>query len=171
MGFFDDYDVDIDNYEATNGFEVPDGNYDFEITKAEIRKGTTKDPEAVNITVSYRLENAEGAVFSYMDWFKIPADPDHPTTQENIAMGNFKKLLISAKVEDLQNAGPEDLEGLTGTLRLVSSQNKKTDRTYQNPRDIRFDTSDEKPAAAKTSAPAAAAKPAGKAGNPFVIKA
>ena len=160
MSFFADYDVDLNDFND-DGFNVPDGTYDFEITGAETRKGTRNDEDAVNITITYRLENIDGEVFSTTSWFKVPSDPAHPTRRESIAMTELKKLLLSAgvKQEDLSTAGPEDLEGLTGTLRLVSSTNKNTGNTYQNVRDVVFD-------GATTPAKAAPAKPAEKASAP-----
>ena len=169
MSFFADYDVDLNDFNDT-GFDVPDGNYDFEITGAETRVGTRNDEDAVNITVTYRLENANGEVFSTTSWFKMPADPARPTRRESISMTELKKLLIGAgvKEEDLNSAGPEDLEGMTGTLRLVSSENKKTGTVYQNVRDVVFDSSESSAPAKASEAPKAApaASPAKKS-NPF----
>lgn len=180
MGFFDDYDVDLDNFEASSGFvNAPDGTYAFEVANAETRVGTNADPDAVNITVVFALENEEGETYKHTNWYAVPKDPAHPSQRETISMGEFKALLLSAGVPEteLKSAGPEDIIGLEGTLRLVTSRSKKNGKDYQNTRDIAFDNdsvtedgeSDAAPEAAPEAAPkarAAKAAPAAKS-NPF----
>lgn len=176
MGFFDDYDVDLDNFEASSGFvNAPDGPYAFEVANAEVRVGTNNDPEAVNITVAFALENEEGETYKHTNWYAMPKDPAHPSQRETISMGEFKALLLAAGVpeSELKTAGPEDIIGLEGTLRLVTSRSKKNGKDYQNTRDIAFDNDaaaeeEEEEAAPKAAPKARAAKaaPAAKS-NPF----
>lgn len=174
MGFLDDYDVDLDDFEASAGFDVPDGYYDFTINAAELRKGTSNEPDAVNIVLTYGLENAEGSTFSTTQWFRVPADRDHMTRRGDISMREWKALLLSANIKDMQGAGPEDLEGLSGTLRLVTTVSKKNGNEYQNIRNVQFDKSGDSapkklaPTKAKSAAkPAEKAAPAAKKSNPF----
>lgn len=176
MGFFDDYDVDLDNFEASSGFvNAPDGTYAFEVANAETRVGTNADPDAVNITVVFALENEDGETYKHTNWYAVPKDPAHPSQRETISMGEFKALLLSAGVPEteLKSAGPEDIIGLEGTLRLVTSRSKKNGKDYQNTRDIAFDNDsvaeeEEEEVAPKAAPKARAAKaaPAAKS-NPF----
>lgn len=187
MGFFDDYDVDINEFNENGGFDAPDGNYSFEITKAYVKKGTQKDEEAVNIVVSFSLESEEGEAYTFSEWFPVPTDPDNVTKREKRRMGEFKKLLLLSGVapENLQEAGPEDLEGGTGTVTLKTRKGNDGN-DYQNPSNYVFDGADSTPAPAKPArttarkpaaakaAPKAAAKPAAapakKVVNPFAPK-
>lgn len=180
-GFFAEYDVNLDDYEAGDGFAlVPPGTYDHSIKTAEIRKSEEKGD---SIVVVFALEGIDGEVYEHWEWYKIPQDPNHPTKGETTGMKRFKKLLIDAGFDPsaLNEVGPEELADLTGTLDIVHNKGRgdNADKVYVNTRNIRFDTEEAapakpapkkatKPAAEKPKAPAAA-KPAGKV-NPFASK-
>jgi hypothetical protein len=161
--FLADYDVDLDAFEAGGGgFDIPDGTYDFEITNAEVRKGTKRDENAVHIVVAQRLENADGEVHSHQDWFAVPVDMDHLSPREKMSMQEWKLLLVQSGMApaDTGKATPDDIEGRTGTLRLVSTngKGKNSDKVYQNVKDRTFDGQEE--GAPVKAAPAKARKAA-----------
>lgn len=190
MGFFDDYGLDADDFNENVSFDVPDGNYTFEITKAYIKEGTQNDEDKNGIAITYSLENEDGEAYTNTQYFWLPKDPDAPTQQEQRNMGEFKKFMLKAGIprEELNSAGPDELEGLTGTLEL-KTRTGKGGKEFQNTSNHVFDgvdlddtpapaparttrTAAKKPAAAKpASKPAAAAKkPAAAKGgkpNPF----
>lgn len=172
MGFLDDYDVDLNEFESS-GFDVPDGQYNFEVTSSELKEGTQADPDARHIVVKFSLENEDGEVFAWNWWLRVPSDPARPTNREKISMSDWKKWLLGAgfTAEDINTVGPEDVESITGTMRLVSSRGKgaNKDQTYQNPKDWTFDGAEEEPARPAKSA--RAAKPAPAAEAPKAAKA
>ena len=198
MGFLDDYDIDLDDFNETGGFDVPDGTYNFTVVRGELKEGTTKDPEARNIVIYFNLENGEGETFTWNWWLTVPADPERPTKREAISMTDWKKWLLGAGFEpkDISSVGPEDIADLTGILRLVTGKPNHEGKTYQNARDWAFDDAEEeeapeppkkaaRPAAAKKAKPAPEPEPEDdeeeeeeeapkprtrKAGNPFQKK-
>lgn len=159
MGFLDDYDVDLDDFNES-GFDVPDGTYAFEVTTGETKVGTQKNDDDVHIVIKFSLESEEGEIHSYNWWLKVPDDPSRPSRRESIAMSDWKKWLLGAGFppEDIGDVGPEDIEGITGTVQLLTGRPNKEGRAYQNPRNWTFDGVDEGP---KKSAKPAGAKPAG----------
>lgn len=152
MGFLDEYDVNLDEFNES-GFDVPDGQYVFEVSKGELRKGTNADPDVVHVVISFALENEDGEVKTWNWWLKVPDDPSRPTRRESISMSDWKKWCLAAGFETPNEVGPEDVEGITGTVRLVSTpgKGKNADRMYTNPRDWTFDT-EEEPAPKPTKA-------------------
>lgn len=162
MGFLDEYEVDLDNYEDTGGFDIADGLYTFVVINGELKEGTAKDPDARHIVISFQFENEDGESNSYNWWLKVPDDPSRPTRRESISMSEWKKWLLAAGFDasEINGVGPEDVEALTGTVRLVTGKPGKGGVAYQNPKDWTFDTEEEEPvkrAAPKKSAPRKAA--------------
>ena len=164
MGFLDDYDIDLDEFNES-GFDNPaDGTYEFEVLRGETKVGTAKDSEAVHIVIYFNLENEDGETQTWNWWLKVPSDPQRPTRRESISMSDWKKWLLGAGFDEssLNEVGHDDIEGIRGTMRLVSSQGrgKNSDQVYQNPKDWTFDGADEeeeeKP---KKAAPKPASKP------------
>lgn len=167
MGFLDEYDIDLDNYEDSGFSDPADGLYSFTVLGSETKKGTTKDETAVNIVISFDLENEDGESRKWSWWNKVPSDPDHPTRWEEMCMARWKKWCLAAGFDpsEINGIGPDDIEGLTGTVRLVTrkSRPKKGEeaREFQNPQDWTFDGAEEEEeeAPAKASKPKKAAKP------------
>lgn len=164
MGFLDDYDIDLDSYEDSGFDNPPDGMYLFVVKGSELKEGTSKDEDAVNIVVSFDLEDEEGETRSWNWWLRVPADPGRPTRWEEMSMARWKKWCLGAGFEpsEINKIGPEDIEGISGTVRLVTRKGKgEGARDFQNPADWTFDGAEEEEEAppAKTSKPRAAAKP------------
>lgn len=160
MGFLDDYDVDLDEFNES-GFSDPDpGTYSFEVLRGELRKGTSSDENAVNIVVQFQLENEDGEAQTWSWWLKVPDDPDRPTRRESISMSDWKKWLLGAGFppEDIGGVGPEDIEGITGTVQLLTGRPNKEGKAYQNPKNWTFDGVEEEEEKPKKSAKPAPAK-------------
>ncbi len=164
MGFLDDYDVDLDDFNDSGGFDVPDGTYAFEVTTGETKVGTQKNDDDVHIVIKLSLESEEGEIHSYNWWLKVPDDPSRPSRRESIAMSDWKKWLLGAGFppEDIGGVGPEDIEGITGTMQLLTGRPNKEGRAYQNPRNWTFDgveeEEEEKPKKSAKPAPAKSTK-------------
>ena len=162
MGFLDDYDVDLDDFNES-GFDVPDGTYAFEVTTGETKVGTQKNDDDVHIVIKLSLESEEGEIHPYNWWLKVPDDPSRPSRRESIAMSDWKKWLLGAGFppEDIGGVGPEDIEGITGTVQLLTGRPNKEGKTYQNPRNWTFDgveEEEEKPKKPAKPAPAKSTK-------------
>lgn len=171
MGFFDEYDVDVSSFNDA-GFDVPDGTYSFEVTSGEVRELESSDSGEMRVVIRFNLENEEGEVLSWAWWIPVPVDPNRPTRRESISLSEWKKWCIGAGFDEanINSVGPDDIEGITGTMRLVSTKGKgkNSDKTYQNARDWTFDGAEPEEAPAKPAAPARAAKPA--AAKPVAAK-
>lgn len=170
MGLLDDYNVDLDEFEA-NSFDVPDGVYDFAIGEVATQEGSKNNPDQPMIYIHYILTSEGDKNYTNREYFWIPIDPTNPTDQEKKAMGRLKSRIMSLGFEEdeANSVGPEDLVGLTGSFQLVSSKGKN-DVVYQNIRNIRVDDEEEiapviqapKPARRTTTRPAAVDKPVSK---------
>ena len=146
MALFDDYNVDLDDFEAPS-FEITDGFYEFEVGDCVLREGTEKKPDAVWLIVTYLL----GDNGSRKDeWFQLPDDPANPTDKEAMKMGFLKARLKDLGFEgQLNKLQREQLIGIRGVLEVF------TKNGYQNIRKVK--------AEATASAPTKKAA----AGNPF----
>lgn len=172
MGFLDAYDVDLNEFNES-GFDDPDdGTYAFEVIKGETKEGTKRDDDAVHIVIYFNLENEDGEVQSWNWWLKVPDDPSRASRRESISMSDWKKWLLAAGFDasEIGSVGPEDIEGLTGTVRLVTGRPNKDGNAYQNPRDWTFDgvaeDEEEAPPAKKEPAKKSTAKRAKPAPEP-----
>lgn len=148
MALFDDYNVDLDDFEAPS-YELQDGFYEFEIGDCVLREGTEKKPDAVWLIITYLLgENG----LRKDEWFQLPDDPANPTDKEALKMGYLKSRLVdlgfSGSLNTLQR---EQLIGIQGTLEVF------TKNGYQNIRKVK----------SSQQAGAAANKSAGVKENPF----
>lgn len=163
MGFLDDYDVDLNEFNES-GFDVPNGTYEFEVVGCELRIGTAADDEARNIVVAFSLENEDGETYSWNWWLKVPDDPARPTRRESISMSEWKKWLLAAGFEpsEINGVDGDDVVGYTGTVRIVNTpgKGKNADKSYTNPRDWTFDAEEEEPEPVKPARTAKKAKPA-----------
>ena len=144
MGFLDDYDVDLDDFNES-GFDVPDGTYAFEVTAGETKVGTQKNDDDVHIVIKFSLESEDGEIYTYNWWLKVPDDPSRPSRRESIAMSDWKKWLLGAgfPAEEIGSVGPDDIEGITGTVQLLTGRPNREGRAYQNPRNWTFDDVEE----------------------------
>lgn len=141
--------------------------YLFVVKGSELKEGTSKDEDAVNIVVSFDLEDEEGETRSWNWWLRVPADPGRPTRWEEMCMARWKRWCLAAGFapSEINSVGPDDIEGLTGTVRLVTRQSRpkrgEEARDFQNPQDWTFDGAEEEEeeAPAKASKPKKAAKP------------
>lgn len=158
MGLLEDYNVDLDDFEA-NSFEVPDGVYDYAIGEVAVQDGSKNNPEQPMLYIHYILTNEEGKNYTNREYFWIPADPGSPTDKEKAAMGRLKTRIMSLGFEEdeVNDVSPEELVGLTGTYQLVTS------RGFQNVRNVRPDEDGDEPEPEPTPTPKRrAAKPVDK---------
>ena len=147
MALFDDYNVDLDDFEAPS-YEIHDDFYTFEVGDCVLREGTEKKPDAVWLIITYLLgENG----LRKDEWFQLPDDPANPTDKEAMKMGYLK-----ARLNDLGFSGQlntlhrDQLVGIRGTLEVF------TKNGYQNIRKVKAE-----------AATAVAPKHKAAAGNPF----
>ena len=157
MALFDDYNVNLDDFEAPS-YEVADGFHQFEVGDCVLREGTEKKPDAVWLIITYLLGD-NGTKKD--EWFQLPADPSNPDNKEAIKMGFLKARLKDLGFEgNLNTLQREQLIGITGVLETF------TKNGYQNIRKVKADGAPAaSPIAAK--APAHAAAGAAVPANPF----
>ena len=181
MGLLDDYQIDMDEVEASTGFKTPpDDTYRFAVGDAFIREVKGKDGKAdVNyLILNYLLADEEGVATgdSYDEWFGLPQDPSARTKREEDALGRYKTRLLSLGIapEDVNSAGTDELVGIQGIFTLVSSKAKNSDRVYQNIRNLSLadDTAEaaDEPEPVKAAPAKAAPKTASGKPNPFAQK-
>lgn len=160
-GFFGSLGIDADDVKAQTGFKEPDdGLYEFEVSKAEIKEGTQKDPNAMGLIVAYLLDNGE----TKSEYFPMPTDPDDDSQKAIRGLSQFKGRLLDLGFPDdgsvLSEVGPDDLIGITGGFRLVT-QKGKNGGEFQNIRNVKVDEAEEEPAPKpKKKATKAKAQPA-----------
>lgn len=156
MGLFDDYDIDIDEVKEAGGFDFDDGPYEFEISEALRQNGTKNDPNDTKFIIKYDLDEAG----TYWEWFTlaVDGDPAHPKAKQSLEYLKSRLLDLGLKASELSSFDEGDLEGVTGSLKLVTT--KKNGNSYQNVRNVKvFETEDEpedepeeKPTRARSSA-------------------
>jgi len=159
MGILDDYNVDLEEFE-TSTFDVPDGVYDFAVGEVATQDGSQAHPDQPMIFIHYLLTSEDGKNYTKREYYNIPKDSDNPTDGEKVAMGRFKSRLLSLGFDEdeVNSVEPSDVEGITGTLQLVTTKGKNGG-TYQNVRNLRVDEDGDEPApvpAPKTTRRAAA---------------
>lgn len=133
MGLFDDFDIDMDDVKAADGFSNPDdGNYDFEVTEAGLRNGTKKKPDDTFFVIYYSLDEAG----SKQEWFTVAEDGER-TARAKQSLGFLKSRLIDLGLEaaSLNDISSDDLEGIRGTLQLVTTKNAKGE--FQNIKNVK----------------------------------
>lgn len=131
MGLFDDFDIDMDDVKA--GFSNPDdGLYEFEITEAHTQNGTKKNPDDTFFVINYSLDEAG----SKQEWFTIAQDGE-VTDRAKQSLGFLKSRLIDLgfSASALNDLDPDDLEGIRGTLKLVTTKNAKGE--FQNIKSVK----------------------------------
>lgn len=176
-GFFDGFDSALGDAvaeaETQTGFYTPDaGTYNFEVLGAEMKVGTKNNPDALNFIVHYSLTGDDGEPHKWDQWLGVPqpADPRNLTENDRVKFSVLKQTLLGLGVSeaDINTVGPDDVEGVTGTLQIAKSKNKKWDGNdpgreyFTNARNIKADN-----AAAPASKPATVTtKPASRKAAP-----
>ena len=130
MALFDDYNVNLDDFEAPS-YEIADGFHQFEVGDCVLREGTEKKPEAVWLIVSYLLGDTGNRKD---EWFQLPDDPSNPTDKEAQKMGYLKARLKDLGFDgNLNTLQRDQLVGITGVLEVF------TKNGYQNIRKVKAD--------------------------------
>jgi hypothetical protein len=165
MGFLSELGIDAEEIEAAAGFEEPDaGFYAFEISESAIIEGTSKDEDVVKYRITYALfdENETPAGSKSEWWTLFEVAGEEPGEDAQRSRGYLKRRLLDLGVTTpLNDLEHDEVEGITGTLRLVSKGD------YTNVRNVKGTP---KAAPVKTTASRAAAgrAPAGTTkSNPF----
>ena len=145
MGLFDDFDIDMDEVKAAGGFEFEDGHYDFEISEALIQNGTKNDPDDTKFIIKYDMDEAG----TYWEWFTIAVDGDPTAKKAEQSLGFLKSRLVDLGFSPsaLNDLDPEDLEGIVGSLQLLttSGKGKNAANKYQNVRNVKVAVEEEEP--------------------------
>lgn len=179
-GFFDGFDSALGDAvaeaETQTGFYTPEvGTYNFEVLGAEMKVGTKAEPDALNFIIHYVLTGDDGEPHKWDNWLRVPqpADPRDLSDGDRVKFSVLKQTLMGLGVAEanINTVGPEDVEGVTGTLQIVKSKNKRWDGAdpnkeyYTNARNIKADNAAAAPArpATVTTKPASR-KAAPKAG-------
>lgn len=126
MGLFDTLGINMDEIPESGYTNAPDGDYDYEISACEVRKGTKNDPNVLKYVITYGLfENGET-----QEWFTIAEDGE-VTEKAETSLGFLKRRLNDLGV-DINEFDPEetDLTGIRGSLQL------HTKNGYQNVRNV-----------------------------------
>lgn len=141
MGLFDDFDVDMDEVKEAGGFSFDDGFYEFEIVEALRQNGTQNRPDDTKLIIKFDLDEAG----TYWDWYTIAVDGDseHPDAKRSLGYLKTTLLALGFKLSELNDIDYEDLEGIRGTFELKTTKNKKTNKEYQNIRNLKV--TDEEP--------------------------
>ena len=139
MGLFDDFDIDMDEVEEAGGFSFEDGNYDFEIAEALMQNGTKNKPDTTFFIIKYALNDGEAG--TYWEWFTAAVDGSSEHADAKRSLGYLKSRLMDLgfKASELNDIDGEDLEGITGTLQLLttSGKGKNAANKYQNVRNVK----------------------------------
>ena len=165
MGLFDDFDIDMDEVEESSFASIKDGFYEFEITELMHQNGSKNKPDYTYKVLKFDLDEAG----SYWEWFAVAVNGSTEHKDAKRGLGNLKTRLLSLGflASELNDIEPVDLEGITGSLQLVTTQGKGVNASnyYQNVRNLTVNTEegDEAPApepepAVDTKAADAAAK-------------
>ena len=145
MGLFDDFDIDMDEVKAAGGFDFEDGNYDFEISEALIQNGTKNDPDDTKFIIKYDMDEAG----TYWEWFTIAVDGNPTAKKAEQSLGFLKSRLVDLGFSPsaLNDLDPEDLEGIVGSLQLLttSGKGKNAANKYQNVRNVKVAVEEEEP--------------------------
>lgn len=139
MGLFDDFDIDMDDVKAAGGFDFEDGFYEWTISEALRQNGSKNKPDNTFFIIKYNLDEAG----TYWEWFTLAVDGDSDHKDAKRSLGYLKERLLSLGIPaaELNSFEPEDLEGIEGTFKLVTTKNDKG--TYQNIRNFKASVSEE----------------------------
>lgn len=139
MGLFDDFDIDMDEVEEAGGFSFEDGNYDFEIAEALTQNGTKNKPDTTFFIIKYALNDGEAG--TYWEWFTVAVDgsSEHANAKRSLGFLKSRLMDLGFKAAELNDIDGEDLEGITGTLQLLTTSGKGANAAnkYQNVRNVK----------------------------------
>lgn len=139
MGLFDDFDIDMDEVEEAGGFSSEDGNYDFEIAEALTQNGTKNKPDTTFFIIKYALNDGESG--TYWEWFTVAVDgsSEHANAKRSLGFLKSRLMDLGFKAAELNDIDGEDLEGITGTLQLLTTSGKGVNAAnkYQNVRNVK----------------------------------
>lgn len=166
MGLFDDYDIDMDEVEAAGGFDFKDGIYEFEVAEALLQQGSKNKPDVTFFIIKYDLDEAG----VYWEWFTVAVDRDaeHPDAKRGLGYLKGRLQDLGFQAAELNDIEPEDVEGITGTLKLVTTQGKgkNAGNSYQNVRDVKVGEVADEPEDEPEEAPAPRRRTAKPAAEP-----
>lgn len=133
MGLFDDFDIDMDDVKAAGGFDFEDGFYEWEISEALRQNGTKKHPDNTYFIIKYNLDEAG----TFWEWFTIAVDRDPHHKDAKRSLGYLKSRLadLGIPASQMNELEPEELEGIAGTFKLVTTKNAKGE--FQNIRNFK----------------------------------
>ena len=139
MGLFDDFDIDMDEVEEAGGFSFEDGTYDFEIAEALTQNGTKNKPDTTFFIIKYALNDGEAG--TYWEWYTVAVDgsSEHANAKRSLGFLKSRLMDLGFKASQLNDIDGEDLEGIQGTLKLVTTSGKGANAAnkYQNVRDVK----------------------------------
>ena len=139
MGLFDDFDIDMDEVEEAGGFNFEDGSYDFEIAEALTQNGTKNKPDTTFFIIKYALNDGEAG--TYWEWFTVAVDgsSEHANAKRSLGFLKSRLMDLGFKAAELNDIDGEDLEGITGTLQLLTTSGKGANAAnkYQNVRNVK----------------------------------
>lgn len=139
MGLFDDFDIDMDEVEEAGGFSFEDGSYDFEIAEALTQNGTKNKPDTTFFIIKYALNDGEAG--TYWEWFTVAVDgsSEHANAKRSLGFLKSRLMDLGFKASELNDIDGEDLEGITGTLQLLTTSGKGANAAnkYQNIRNVK----------------------------------
>lgn len=161
MGLFDDFDIDMDEVEESSFASIKDGFYEFETTELMHQNGSKNKPDYTYKVLKFDLDEAG----TYWEWFVVAVHGETDHKDAKRGLGNLKTRLLSLGflASELNEIEPEDVEGITGSLQLVTTQGKGANagNYYQNVRNVKV----EDPDAADEPAPAPEPEPDPKAAD------
>ena len=139
MGLFDDFDIDMDEVEEAGGFSFEDGTYDFEIAEALTQNGTKNKPDTTFFIIKYALNDGEAG--TYWEWFTVAVDgsSEHANAKRSLGFLKSRLMDLGFKASQLNDIDGEDLEGIQGTLQLLTTSGKGANAAnkYQNIRNVK----------------------------------
>lgn len=142
MGLFDDFDIDMDEVEESSFASIKDGFYEFETTELMHQNGSKNKPDYTYKVLKFDLDEAG----TYWEWFVVAVNGETDHKDAKRGLGNLKTRLLSLGflASELNEIEPEDVEGITGSLQLVTTQGKGANagNFYQNVRNVKVNTED-----------------------------
>ena len=133
MGLFDDFDIDMDDVKASGSFDFEDGFYEWTISEALRQNGSRNTPDSTFFIIKYNLDEAG----TYWEWFTlaVDGDPGHKDAKRSLGYLKTRLLELGIPAAELNTFDPDDLEGISGTFKLLTTANAKG--KFQNIRNFK----------------------------------